>query len=133
MIKNNHLDDSITIHPSKNHIYDEYMDSSIFAFSSRYEVFGLVLIETMSCGIPGVSFDCPHGPSEIITHGKNGLLVPNGNIIEFAISLDWMMNNYEQRRTMCINARISSQKYHRDNIMSQWIELFETVSNTMRI
>lgn len=104
-----------------------------FAFSSRYEGFGLVLIETMSCGIPCVSFDCPHGPSEIITHGKNGLLVPNGNIIEFANSLDWMMNNYEQRRTMSINARISSQKYHRDNIMPQWIELFETVSNTMRI
>ena len=32
LIKNNHLDDSITIHPSKNHIYDEYMDSSIFRF-----------------------------------------------------------------------------------------------------
>lgn len=117
LIKNHRLKDRITIHPSTSHIYDEYMDSSIFAFSSRYEGFGLVLIEAMSCGIPCVSFDCPHGPSEIITHGKNGLLVPNGNIIEFANSLDWMMNNYEQRRSMSINARISSQKYHRDNIM----------------
>ena len=39
------LDESINIHPTTNHIYDEYMDSSIFAFSSRYEGFGLVLIE----------------------------------------------------------------------------------------
>ena len=133
LIKNYCLDESITIHPATNHIYDEYMDSSIFAFSSRYEGFGLVLIEAMSCGVPCISFDCPHGPSEIITNGKNGLLVQNGNIDEFANSLDSMINNYEQRKFMSINARIDSQKYKRENIMPQWIELFETLSNTMRI
>ena len=133
LIKNYCLDESITIHPTTNHIYDEYMDSSIFAFSSRFEGFGLVLIEAMSCGVPCISFDCPHGPSEIITNGKNGLLVQNGNIDEFANSLDSMINNYEQRKFMSINARIDSQKYKRENIMPQWIELFETLSNTMRI
>ena len=133
LIKNYCLDESITIHPATNHIYDEYMDSSIFAFSSRYEGFGLVLIEAMSCGVPCISFDCPHGPSEIITNGRNGLLVQNGNIDEFANSLDSMINNYEQRKFMSINARIDSQKYKRENIMPQWIELFETLSNTMRI
>ena len=133
LIKNYCLDESITIHPTTNHIYDEYMDSSIFAFSSRFEGFGLVLIEAMSCGVPCISFDCPHGPSEIITNGRNGLLVQNGNIDEFANSLDSMINNYEQRKFMSINARIDSQKYKRENIMPQWIELFETLSNTMRI
>ena len=133
LIKNYCLDESITIHPATNHIYDEYMDSSIFAFSSRYEGFGLVLIEAMSCGVPCISFDCPHGPSEIITNGRNGLLVQNENIDEFANSLDSMINNYEQRKFMSINARIDSQKYKRENIMPQWIELFETLSNTMRI
>ena len=133
LIKNYCLDESITIHPATNHLYDEYMDSSIFAFSSRFEGFGLVLIEAMSCGVPCISFDCPHGPSEIITNGKNGLLVQNGNIDEFANSLDSMINNYEQRKFMSINARIDSQKYKRENIMPQWIELFETLSNTMRI
>ena len=133
LIKNYCLDESITIHPATNHIYDEYMDSSIFAFSSRFEGFGLVLIEAMSCGVPCISFDCPHGPSEIITNGRNGLLVQNGNIDEFANSLDSMINNYEQRKFMSINARIDSQKYKRENIMPQWIELFETLSNTMRI
>ena len=44
-----------------------------------------------------------------------------------------MINNYEQRKFMSINARIDSQKYKRENIMPQWIELFETLSNTMRI
>ena len=133
LINNYGLNDSITLHPSTSNIYNEHMDSSIFAFSSRFEGFGLVLIEAMSCGVPCISFDCPHGPSEIITNGKNGLLVQNGNIDEFANSLDSMINNYEQRKFMSINARIDSQKYKRENIMPQWIELFETLSNTMRI
>lgn len=133
LINNYGLNDTITLHPSTSNIYNEHMDSSIFAFSSRFEGFGLVLIEAMSCGVPCISFDCPHGPSEIITNGKNGLLVQNGNIDEFANSLDSMINNYEQRKFMSINARIDSQKYKRENIMPQWIELFETLSNTMRI
>ena len=133
LINNYGLNDSITLHPSTSNIYNEHMDSSIFAFSSRFEGCGLVLIEAMSCGVPCISFDCPHGPSEIITNGKNGLLVQNGNIDEFANSLDSMINNYEQRKFMSINARIDSQKYKRENIMPQWIELFETLSNTMRI
>ena len=133
LINNYGLNDSITLHPSTSNIYNEHMDSSIFAFSSRFEGFGLVLIEAMSCGVPCISFDCPHGPSEIITNGRNGLLVQNGNIDEFANSLDSMINNYEQRKFMSINARIDSQKYKRENIMPQWIELFETLSNTMRI
>ena len=125
-----HLNDSITIHPSSNRIYDEYMDSSIFAFSSELEGFGLVLIEAMSCGVPCVSFNCPNGPAEIISHGKDGLLVKNGDVNKFAEALDWMINHDEEREIMSKNARIAAQRYHKDTIMPQWIELFNTFSNT---
>lgn len=130
LIKNYCLDESITIHPTTNHIYDEYMDSSIFAFSSRYEGFGLVLIEAMSCGVPCVSFNCPNGPAEIISHGKDGLLVKNGDVNKFAEALDWMINHDEEREIMSKNARIAAQRYHKDTIMPQWIDLFNTFSNT---
>ena len=130
LISIHHLNDSITIHPSSNRIYDEYMDSSIFAFSSELEGFGLVLIEAMSCGVPCVSFNCPNGPAEIISHGKDGLLVKNGDVNKFAEALDWMINHDEEREIMSKNARIAAQRYHKDTIMPQWIELFNTFSNT---
>lgn len=127
MIKTHHLEDSISIHKPTSHIYDEYQNSSIYVLSSRFEGFGLVLVEAMSCGTPCVSFGCPHGPSELITHGEDGLLVPLADIKKLAEAMEWMMTHPEERQRMSLNARTKAQKYTTDHIMPQWKELFESI------
>ena len=128
MIIDYKLSDCTRINEQSENIYEEYETSSIFVLSSRYEGFGLVLVEAMSCGVPCISFDCPNGPAELITHGEDGLLVPLGDIEKLAESIEWMITHEEERLRMSNNARQKAKQYTAEVIMPQWVELFEKVA-----
>jgi glycosyltransferase involved in cell wall biosynthesis len=67
--------------------------ASVFAMSSIYEGFGMVLVEALALGIPTIATDCPNGPSEILDGGKYGLLTPVGNIELMAQSIVKALNS----------------------------------------
>ena len=104
-----------------------YQESSVFVLSSRFEGFGMVLIEAMACGLPVVSFDCPAGPDEIITDGIDGLLVPSGDVHALAEKLMFLMSDESLRRRLGQQARQTAQRYEMTTIANQWIALFEKV------
>ena len=101
-----------------------YKDSSIFVLSSRFEGFGLVLVEAMASGLSVVSFDCPAGPDEIITDGYDGLLVPSGDVKLLAQKLMLLMADKELRTRLSQNARRSAQRYEMNSIAGKWVDLF---------
>ena len=104
-----------------------YLESSIFVLSSRFEGFGMVLVEAMACGLPVVSFDCPAGPDEIITDGVDGLLVPSGDVHALAEKLMTLMTDENLRRRLGQQARQTAQRYDMAVLANQWIDLFEKV------
>ena len=64
-----------------------YESADVFALSSVYEGFGLVIAEALAHGLPVVSTDCPAGPAEILRDGEFGRLVPVGDEVALAQGL----------------------------------------------
>ena len=108
-------------------IYARYAEHSFFVLSSRYEGFGLVIAEAMATGLSAVSFRCPCGPEDIITDHEDGLLVENGNIESLAKAICYMIEHPMERQQMAKKAVLSAQRYREENIMEQWINLFEAL------
>ena len=113
------------LHSPVSDVKAEYLNSSIFVLPSRYEGFGLVLIEAMACGVPVVSFDCDNGPRSIITNGEDGFLIPTFDIDAFADKLIQLMLDKNLRMTMGEKAQRSAAQYDIDRIGLQWKQLFD--------
>ena len=92
--------------------------------TSLYEPFGLVLPEAMSCGLPVVAFDCPYGPSDIITDGVDGFLIRHRSIEDFADKVCLLIENPELRVKMGKAGIVSSMRYDASKIMPLWKSFF---------
>lgn len=112
-------------------INEKYAESSIFVLSSRFEGFGMVIVEAMRCGVPAVSFACPCGPSDIITHEKDGFLVENGNVEQLAEHICYLIEHPDERKEMGRNAIEKAENYSLDEIGKRWINLFNEVTSPL--
>ncbi len=125
------LGNSVSILPPTNEIRELYLDHGIFCFPSRYEGFGLSLMEAMSLGAAVVAFDCPCGPSEMISDGENGFLVPPDDIDGFSNRLQRLMTDTDLRDDMgkraveTINNHFSEQV-----VMKKWDSLFAELKSS---
>lgn len=117
----------IKFHGPEKNIVQRFLESSVFALSSRYEGFGMVIIEAMACGLPVVSFDCPYGPSDIITDNEDGFLVANGDLDTFAMKLRRLLENQHLKTQMGISAKQNVQRFLPQNVVPLWDSLFKKI------
>lgn len=124
------LKGNVNLKGKSDEIENEYLKSSFFVMSSLYEGLPMVLLESMSCGLPVVSFDCEWGPREIIKDGYNGFLVETGDVNQLADKICQMIENHELRKTMSLNALEVAKKYDISIVMKKWDALFKELKNS---
>ena len=118
----------VVIHDATPDIFSKYQESSILLLTSRYEPFGLVLPEAMSCGLPVVAFDCPYGPSDIITDGVDGFLVKGRDVHVFAQKVSALIESQQMRVQMGREGIHSARRYEAERIIPMWVTLFRQLS-----
>lgn len=77
--------------------------SKIFIYASRQEPFGLSVVEAMACGIPPVTSNI-HGPSEIVTDGRDGVTVTPGSLTELVTAVGNLLIDNSLRERLGLNA-----------------------------
>ena len=128
----NYLQDKIDSKKLSNHVFlkgatdqikDKMLHSSLFVMTSENECFPLVLLEAQACGLPIVSFDCPHGPRNIIDK-QTGKLIDIDDISGFSEAILDSISNKNERLQQGKQARMNSKRYSVEKIMTIWINMF---------
>lgn len=119
---------NVKLLPFTKKIHDEYNHAKIFVLSSRYEGFGMVLVEALAFGMACISYDCPAGPKTILNN-NNGILVEAENVEHLAQALEKLMKDEALQRTYSEISPSSIHNYTEGKVLSEWDMLIKQVAN----
>lgn len=94
--------------------------AKIFVMASRNEGFPMAHGEALACGLPVIATDCPSGPSEMVRHNVDGLLVPNKDIEAVATAMESIMSDESKRLQLAAKAPEVIERFGLKAIIAQW-------------
>jgi glycosyltransferase involved in cell wall biosynthesis len=101
-----------------------YKSADIFAFPSLSEIFGIVNLEAMACGIPIVASKVG-GIPDVVKNGENGLLVPPRDSEDLADAVIYLLENKDIREQMGKNGRKKAKDYSWETIAEDTEKVYE--------
>jgi len=125
LIRELNLNEFVKLKGFQNNPHTFIKHSNALVLSSKSEGFPMVLIEALELGIPIISFNCKSGPSEIIKHEINGLLVQNQNTLLLTDALNKLMFDTSLYDKIKYNITHNLNIFSEDIIIKKWINLIE--------
>ena len=125
-IKDNNLENDVELHGYSSSIQDELLKSDLLLITSKYEGFGLALVEANAMSTPVITTNCSPSFLEILSVGKNGIIVDSESPSDFADEIIGLLNNKEKLKQMKEDSYKESLKLGKDKIIPKWIELLSS-------
>lgn len=123
LVNDLHLSDKVIFTGFKDNPYPYLKNAKFMVLASKTEGFPNVILESFACGTPVVSYDCKTGPSEMIEHQKNGLLVKDQDIEDLVKSMNMMIENRELYNLCKSNTLKTALEFSPEIIGQQWLDL----------
>ncbi|MEA3315128.1 MAG: glycosyltransferase [Campylobacterota bacterium] len=111
----------------RKQVLEELQKSDAFVLSSKYETFGVVVIEAMSCGLPVIATKCG-GPESIIENDELGILVKNDDLEELSISMKYMYDNFNNYPSEKIRDNVVNN-FSEQSVATKLINIYNKVLN----
>ncbi len=133
LIREKQLENRIIMHGflGKEEIEKLMYQSSLYLMTSLTESFGLVLIEAQSYGLPCIAYDSAQGAKEIITSGKNGILVENRDRNRMVKEIEKCLQDLEYRQRIGKAGRENALHYSKESIQNQWYEFIDRIGTNI--
>lgn len=113
-------------------VWPELARMHILVHASRIpEPFGQVVLEGMAAGVPVVAADAG-GPSEIITHDRNGVLYRMGDQSALATAMRELGCDPERRERLIAGGLASAADYHPDAVAERLQRLYRSLARPRR-
>lgn len=126
-IEKANLKNKIILEGSRSDVSTYLNNAQLFVLTSRYEGFGLVIVEAQYFDLPVISFDCDMGPSELILDNKNGYLVPCFDKRKMADCIYRLITNESTLREFSEKATENLHEFEFKSILEQWEELINSL------
>lgn len=115
------VDEVITQHGYDPQGKQSFAGASFTLLCSKYEGFGLVLVEAMAAGCIPIAYDIDYGPRDIITDGVDGFLVPDGDVEALAAAIRRLRGLDAQAVERMRSAAIArARDYSPKSVTEQW-------------
>ncbi|MGL4999345.1 MAG: glycosyltransferase, partial [Cetobacterium sp.] len=105
---------------SQKNPYPWLKNAEFFVHSSKYEGFGLVLVEAMILGKAVISSDCPIGPKEVLENGESGVLYPVGNSKKLSRNILSLLMNIDLKEKYVIKGKKRAEDFNVARIIKEY-------------
>ncbi len=125
LVENSNLQELVLFKGNVKNPFKYYKNALFTISTSKYEGMPMVLLESLACETPIISWDYASGPSEIISDKNNGLLVENQNSEKLIQAMNHFVSDNNLYLQCKENALVSVKRFSLETIGAEWLKVFE--------